>query len=78
MTAWHVAPEELRDRILEEGLDPHGDRAVLLLAEPPDDVDGFDLWEVDAETEEGCASFCQEPIGPERMRLHMPSAMPGI
>lgn len=79
MTAWHVAPVELRDLIAEEGLDPTGERAVLLLPETPaEPFEGFDLWEVDADVPPGAASFCPERIGPDRLRLLLPEVAPGM
>ena len=80
MAVWHVAIEELRDVILAEGLDPAGERAVLLLAEMPEQAEGFDVWEVDAEGTGpvGDAAFLRERIAPERLRLFRQDPSPGM
>lgn len=72
MPAYHVAAKELAGEISEYGLDPESGRAILLLAEPPHDACGFDVWEVEGDFDglrDGDAVFCLDQVPAERLAL---------
>lgn len=47
-TMFHPAPTNLTDTILEQGLNGEGERAIILLPEPPThDYDWISVFEVD-------------------------------
>lgn len=77
MTAYHVALKELASLIEAEGLDPASGRAILLMAERPEEVDGFDVWEVetDVPASDGL-TFCDRCVPAAMLRRAAAGCLP--
>lgn len=79
---FHVAPKSMREDIEEKGLDPAKGRAIFLLNEKPDEMDEFDIWEVDYDREASLGSesiiIADQPISPENLRIAQNAYSPGM
>ena len=76
MAAYHVALRKLAAGIEAKGLVPR-ERAIFLVAERPEAMEGFDIWEVDVDIPaDGDTTMWSRPVPPSMVRLAAPETAP--